>query len=233
MARFHLSTISYQEFASQLNVFKLGVAVTGTFFGSQAEFDALNLNSIFPTNGTSHTVVLDDWLGIVGHWAEDILLHLVGGVPTAFYSKSLAFPTNGIMSDDAIDKLFKYLDETDAGTLIWTIIFDLSGGAVNDVGLHETSYRHRDVLYFLQSYAVDITGSISDTTTDFVTGINDVITSSMRGVDYGAYAGYVDPLLQNAQEAYWGSNLPKLEQIKAEVDPDQVFWNPGSVRPAK
>jgi FAD/FMN-containing dehydrogenase len=222
-----------RKFASQVTVFKFGLAVSGTFFGSQAEFDQLNLNSIFPTNGTSHTVVLDDWLGIVSHWAEDILLQIGGGIPAAFYSKSLAFQETELMSDVAIDSLFKYLDETDAGTLIWTIIFDLSGGAVNDVALHKTAYRHRDVLYFLQSYAIDLSGSISQETTDFVTGINDVITQSMTGANYGAYAGYVDPLMDNAQEKYWGSNLPRLESIKAEVDPNEVFWNPQSVRPAK
>lgn len=40
------------------------------------------------------------------------------------------------------------------------------------------------------------------------------------------------PLLSNAQEAYWGTNLPKLERIKKVVDPGDVFHNPQSVRPA-
>ena len=47
---------------------------------------------------------------------------------------------------------------------------------------------------------------------------------------FGSYPGYVDPLLANAQQAYWGTNLPKLEKIKHEIDPKDVFHNPQSVR---
>lgn len=31
---------------------------------------------------------------------------------------------------------------------------------------------------------------------------------------------------------YWSSNLPRLERVKTTVDPDDVFHNPQSVRPA-
>jgi hypothetical protein len=73
----------------------------------------------------------------------------------------------------------------------------------------------------------------------------------MPNVDFGAYAGYVEyvsflglpislvlrcfdsPTLPDAQEKYWGTNLPRLEQIKKAVDPNDVFHNPQSVRPAE
>lgn len=47
--------------------------------------------------------------------------------------------------------------------------------------------------------------------------------------DFGAYAGHVDPLLINPQKQYWGMNLPILSQIKAAVDPQDIFQNPQSV----
>jgi len=50
--------------------------------------------------------------------------------------------------------------------------------------------------------------------------------------DFGAYAGYVDPELVHPQKEYWRTNLPRLEKIKKEVDPGDVFWDPQSVRPA-
>ena len=40
------------------------------------------------------------------------------------------------------------------------------------------------------------------------------------------------PRLDNAQAQYWGSNLPRLEQIKKAIDPNDIFHNPQSVRPA-
>jgi len=56
----------------------------------------------------------------------------------------------------------------------------------------------------------------------------------MRGHKLGAYAGYVDPAIElnEAQEAYWKVNLPKLRRIKKEVDPMDIFHNLQSVRPA-
>jgi len=60
-----------------------------------------------------------------------------------------------------------------------------------------------------------------------------MITKGMPGGEnFGAYAGYVDPELVDAQKMYWRGNLPRLEEIKADVDPGEVFWNPQSVRPA-
>jgi len=54
----------------------------------------------------------------------------------------------------------------------------------------------------------------------------------MPNVTFGAYAGYVDPELTDPQVEYFNSNLPKLESIKATLDPTEVFWNPQSIKPA-
>ena len=64
-----------RKFASQFIMTELGVIVTGTFFGPQAEFDALNISSRLP-NADESVIVLDDWIGVVGHWAEDQGKHL-------------------------------------------------------------------------------------------------------------------------------------------------------------
>lgn len=93
---------------------------------------------------------------------------------------------------------------------------------------------------------------MSDTTKQFLSGIDDLIKGHMPNVSFGAYAGYVEcvdccpplyalssistasPLLgDDAQKQYYGTNVPKLEAIKAAVDPTEVFWNPQSIKPAK
>jgi hypothetical protein len=64
--------------------------------------------------------------------------------------------------------------------------------------------------------------------------VNQVILDALPNHDQGAYAGYVDPALgENSASLYWGGNVEKLERIKAEIDPFDVFSNPQSVRPAK
>lgn len=220
-----------RKFASEVVIFELGMIVSGTFFGSKAEFDALNISSKLPQSDSVSITVFNDWLGLVSHWAEDVALQIAGGIPSAFYSKSLAFRPSDIIPSSGVDSLFEFLDTADKGTALWFAIFDLEGGAINDVPMDATAYAHRDALFYLQTYAVDI-GRVSTTTRNFVNGINQVIMDALPNVQFGAYAGYVDPELPNGQQAYWGSNLPRLEQIKRAIDPNDVFHNPQSVQPA-
>jgi FAD/FMN-containing dehydrogenase len=47
---------------------------------------------------------------------------------------------------------------------------------------------------------------------------------SMRTFVSGqAYQNYADPELPGWAKAYYGSNLARLEQVKAKYDPDDVF----------
>jgi hypothetical protein len=54
-----------------------------------------------------------------------------------------------------------------------------------------TAFAHRDTLFYLQAYAFSFT-RLSDTSMAFVEGMLDTITNAMPGVDFGAYAGYVE-----------------------------------------
>ncbi|HEY7075393.1 MAG TPA: BBE domain-containing protein, partial [Solirubrobacteraceae bacterium] len=47
--------------------------------------------------------------------------------------------------------------------------------------------------------------------------------------DGHAYQNYADPGLRHFRRAYYGSNLARLEQIKAAVDPDRLFSFPQAV----
>lgn len=217
---------------AQVTLFAAGMIVSGTFFGSQEEFDALGLESVFPNHQKREVLVFKDWLGLVTHWTEDIGLHLVGGTRCAFYSKCLAFKPSDLMPSACIDNLFHYLDTADKGTLLWFVNFELQGGATNDIPTHATAYAHRDVLIYMETFGIDL-GRVTHTTRNFITGINDAITSHMPPQTiWPSYPGYVDPELANGQESYWGPNLPELERIKRDIDPRDVFHNPQSVRPA-
>jgi hypothetical protein len=217
---------------TQVTLFAAGMIISGTFFGSQEEFDSLKLQSVFPKHQKSKVLVIKDWLGLVAHWTEDIGLHLVGGTPCAFYSKCLAFKPSDLMPSSCVDDLFNYLDTADKGTLLWFLNFELQGGETNEIPTNAAAYAHRDALYYMESFGIDI-GRVSHTTRNFVTGINDTITAQMPNTIFGSYPGYVDPELPNGQEAYWAPNLSKLERIKRAIDPKDVFHNPQSVRPAQ
>lgn len=219
-----------RKFSSMVIILEHTMIIFGTFFGTKAEFDSFQLQNRFPANQGANVTVIDDWLALVTNWATGVDLQLTGGLPSPFYSKSLNFRRDTLIPSATVDKVFKYLDKADKGTPIWFVLFDLEAGATNDVPVDATAYAHRDVLFWMQSYAIGLTG-VSKTTKDFLNGLNNIITSDMSYFEFGAYPGYVDPELAAGQQAYWGPNLPRLERIKAEIDPHVVFHNPQSVKP--
>jgi hypothetical protein len=57
--------------------------------------------------------------------------------------------------------MFEYIDSAGKGTLLWFLLFDFQGGYTSDVPADATSYAHRDVLFWLQSYSINLLGSVS------------------------------------------------------------------------
>ncbi|KAL0061868.1 hypothetical protein AAF712_011310, partial [Marasmius tenuissimus] len=217
-----------RKFASQFIVHELGLVVQGTYYGPRSEFDALGFDKKVATNASAVSITADNWLGNVANWATQEAINLVGGVNLPFYAKTLAFRNDTLMSADTIQSVFDQFDSKKKGSKLWVAIFDLAGGAINDVPLDATSYPHRDTLFFLQSYIVGIP-KITDQNHQWLNDINGIIERSTPHANYGAYAGYVDPFMENAQTRYWKSNYPRLQQIKSQIDPQDTFHNPQSV----
>ncbi|KAK7443398.1 hypothetical protein CaCOL14_012134 [Colletotrichum acutatum] len=215
-----------RRFSSEFVMQELGVAITATFYGTEDEFKKTGIPDRIPEGKVS--VVVNDWLGDVAQKAQDAALWL-SDIQSPFTSKSLAFTRNDLLSEDGIQGMMDYVDGADRGTLIWFLIFDVTGGAINDVPMNATAYRHRDKVMFFQGYGVGIP-TLSSKTKDFMSGVADKIRKASPN-ELSTYAGYVDPTLDNAQERYWGTNLPTLERIKATWDPKDLFSNPQSVRP--
>lgn len=217
-----------RRFGSEFVLHELGAMISTTFYGTEAEFEATGIPARIPSGKKS--IIIDDWLGSVAQKAQESALWL-SDISTPFKSKSVAFTPDKLLTSQGIDELMNYIDRANKGTLIWYLIFDVTGGAISDVPLNATAYRHRDTILFGQGYGVGIP-KVSQTTRDFFDGIAATIQSNVNGT-LGTYAGYVDPTLDNAQESYWGANLPRLEQIKRDWDPNNVFANPQSVQPAQ
>ncbi|KAF7289457.1 Reticuline oxidase [Mycena chlorophos] len=217
------------KLASELIVLPGSLLITGTYFGTEAEYEATGFEKAVAANATNVAVsTIDNWLGTVAEWAENEALQLIGGTPSYFYSKSLTITPDNLIPKSGIVDLFNYFEYADPDTLIWFAIFDLEGGAVSAVPQNSTAYGHRGALYYLQSYALGLTG-LSNTSMAFVEGISSTIQAALPGQNLGAYPGYVDPLLTDGPSEYWTTNLPKLKEIKKAIDPNDLFHNPQSV----
>jgi FAD/FMN-containing dehydrogenase len=99
------------------------------------------------------------------------------------------------------------------------ILFDSYGGAINRVKPAATAFVHRNVLFCIQylSYDGDAAWlrSLAAQMRPYVTG--------------GAYFNYTDPGLQNWQTAYYGSNYPRLLEIRRRIDPQHYFNFPQAI----
>jgi hypothetical protein len=100
---------------------------------------------------------------------------------------------------------------------------DAYGGAINRVAADATAFAHRNALFSVQ-YNAD--WNIGDS--DAVVAANHTwLTNtwqSMRSYASGAaYQNYIDPDLSNWQQAYYGANFARLQQVKAIYDPNNLF----------
>jgi hypothetical protein len=215
-----------RRFSSIVTLSEGSMVINGNFYGPKSDFDKLNTQSILPTN--SSDVEVDITVGQVPfEGLGDPALTSSGSFPIPFYAKSAKTPNNKLLSDTAIKSMFSYINGTEKGAPVWLVIWDLGGGAISDVPQTATAYWHRDAAYFMQSYVVNLEGPVTDASRKFLSGLSSLVQKET--CDESAYPGYVDPELANPQKSYWGGNVPRLQQIKAAIDPNNVFRNPQSV----
>ncbi|KAI1173720.1 hypothetical protein F4777DRAFT_556523 [Nemania sp. FL0916] len=215
-----------ERFGTEFVAHELGAVITATFYGTEDEWKATGIPQKIPEGKVS--VVIDDWLAVIAQQAQDAALYL-SDIRSAFTARSLAFTADETLSDDTITKVMNYMDNTNRGTLLWFLIFDATGGAINRIPMNATAYSHRDKIMFCQGYGIGMP-VLTQQTKDFLSGIIDTIQNSVPQ-RLTTYPGYVDPSLASPQQSYWGPNLEMLESIKGTYDPNDVFHNPQSVRP--
>ncbi|KNG86343.1 putative glucooligosaccharide oxidase [Aspergillus nomiae NRRL 13137] len=221
-----------RQFYTNMVIFDGNIILEGLFFGSKEQYEALGLEDRFVPKNPGNILVLTDWLGMVGHALEDTILRLVGNTPTWFYAKSLGFTPDTLIPSSGIDEFFDYIENNKAGTLTWFVTLSLEGGAINDVPKDATAYGHRDVLFWVQIFMASPTGPVSSTTYDFADGLYNVLTKAVPESEGHAYLGCPDPKMADAQQKYWRQNLPRLEELKATLDPKDTFHNPQGILPA-
>jgi hypothetical protein len=115
----------------------------------------------------------------------------------------------------------------------WFVITNLYGGpgsSINDPAktTNFAAYVDRNSLWVLQLYG----NKPGNASVPFIQGLTDAIVDAQPETEFGAYLNYVDPSLsaEEAHKLYYGEELyERLLEVKEQVDPNNVFWNPQTI----
>jgi len=143
-------------------------------------------------------------------------------VHDTFFAKSLI--TSQPSSNSSIKSWITYLATQGASTdTNWFAQVDLYGGKISRVASNATAFANRNAFLVYQLYASSSTGT-PPYPSDGITFVNNML-NALEPNPREAYPNYIDPSLTTAQwqKLYFGSNVARLESIKASVDPRDVF----------
>ncbi|ALR11840.1 FAD-linked oxidoreductase ygaK [Mycobacteroides saopaulense] len=146
------------------------------------------------------------------------------GTGTGQLQREAFVASSRMVSDPAVDTGRIEALLTDKPGL--TFIFDSLGGAVSRISADATAFPHRRAAASVQIYhGVGAEPSVAYHRVDEARDRLGEICGP------GAYVNYIDPRLSNWATAYYGHNLPRLQQIASVCDPNGIFAFPQAIRP--
>jgi len=159
--------------------------------------------------------------------------NLHGQVPrSTFRAKSDYFTS--FLPRQGLDLLVKAISRCQTSPTLGEggVGLDAFGGAINRVATDATAFVHRDTLFSAQytaTWNANAPASIVEANHSWLTEM----WQEMRPYASGsAYQNYIDPDLIHWQHAYYGSNLLRLQRVKAAYDPSDLFHFEQSISPA-
>ncbi|KAK0448331.1 uncharacterized protein EV420DRAFT_1712324, partial [Desarmillaria tabescens] len=188
-----------------------------------------------------------------GNWIETVAALTFGALNTStqapindtFYAKSLMVPEDSPLSKDAIDALMSYLDTVGFSTtdVFWFVEIELYGGsnsAINLVPVDQTAFAHRNKLFNMQLYATSIVPPYPEDGFTFLDGVYCYLYHRCHNFQQPrrlelwvrvslftvTYMNYPDNRLDNWQDLYYGSHYTRLQALKKEFDPSNIFSFP-------
>jgi FAD/FMN-containing dehydrogenase len=204
------------------------VKVTGVYVGSVTACSAAlaPLESAVGAGTTSRFVGPEDYLTATmieaGCEGESVSQCAVP-VQSPFATKSSYI--GGRLSEGSVTAIVAAL--SDLPTVIpgagAGVVFDSYGGVINQIRTDDTAFVHRNALACAQ---YSVTYPNASPTAETRTAAHEWLTKiedACAPVSQGSYQNYIDPTLDDWQQAYYGANLPRLREIKRTYDPDNVF----------
>lgn len=221
------------------------VRVNGVYVGSATPLNALlqQLTAQIGSNPSSSYVYTDPLLETMmveaGCYGETVAAcHLPSQNPQGTVARDTSQARSdyvtSLLPDQAITQLVNAISQRQASSLLNNggIGIDAYGGAINRVPASATAFVHRNALFSIQYTASWNAGDAQAIATANRTWLNTTWQAMRPYVSGEAYQNYIDPDLANWQQAYYGANLPRLQQVKATYDPHNLFRFTQSITPA-
>jgi FAD/FMN-containing dehydrogenase len=191
------------------------ISATGLFTGSDAELPSL-LEPLLQA-GTSGTPLIQSLPYLTA--AEQF-----AGPPIASVrfknASSLAYEP---LPAEAIATLVEHLRAAPFPSDL--VGFFPLGGAIASIDPAATAFVHRRALFDLQYQAYWWDDAAAPASIAWVRDLR----AAMAPYTTGAYVNYIDADLPDWENAYYGTNLARLERVKTDYDPDDLFNGPQSI----
>ena len=201
--------------------------------GGEGHISHLGCNGLFLPRSASETPSLEDLKTVLAPLLSlgnpsftqrevnylDAAKALAGdGDPNRVYFKGKSDYSVQVWSDEAIQTFIEAL--RNASSPIATI-FEAYGGAINRVGENETAFPHRgSTLFCLQYFLQWSSSSSTNRNVAAVRALYDAMRPHLPGF---SYVNYIDADLQDYARSYYKGNLPRLQTVKQQYDPDNFF----------
>lgn len=222
------------------------VRVNGVYAGPVAPLNALlrqliaRVGSAPSSSYVSAASLLDTMLDEAGCYGKTVdQCHLPsqnpqGQLQRATYTSRSDFFSN-LLPRQAIDAMLNAIERSQGSSAIANggIGLDASGGAINRVPASATAFAHRSALFSAQYTANWNASDPASVIAANRSWLNDLWQTLRPYANGEAYQNYIDPNLPTWQQAYYGVNLPRLQQIKAAYDPNNFFHFAQSIPPAR
>ncbi|KAI9162868.1 6-hydroxy-D-nicotine oxidase 3 [Paramyrothecium foliicola] len=219
---------------------KNGYFINGGFVGDNTTFaNAIQplLAKLGAKISSSKTV---GWIEFITHFAGTAEVDITTpnyNEHENFYATSITTPALSKLTFESLVASVAKNGFTTSRT--WFMHMNILGGeqsAVTRPKMNATAYAHRDKLLLFQlKDGVPQSQQYPSDGFSLLQGFKQNISSGLASGAWGMYVNYPDSELGglDAPKLYWGANLRRLEWVKQDYDPRNVFNNPQSIRPAQ
>ncbi|KAF6823536.1 6-hydroxy-D-nicotine oxidase 3 [Colletotrichum musicola] len=217
-----------------------GYYINGAYVGTDVAFRAAVqplLTKLGVKVSSSKTVA---WLEFIDHYGGTEVVDITTpnyNEHENFYASSIATPT---LTKAQLESLVAAVNK-DGFTInrSWFMHMNLHGGtssAITRPKPGDTAYVHRDkFLLFQLKDSVGQSQQYPSTGFSLLQGFRQSISRGLGSSEWGMYVNYPDSEVSrsDAPRLYWGSNLNRLEWVKEDYDPKNLFRNTQSIQPAQ